>query len=565
MLQGGYVGCIPSENEGVRGNMIFVVLCGPLIAIIAGIGLFSLALASPGTALEPYWEVPAILALLFVVDSLVNLIPAGNLDGALLLHLILWTERGKAYVASLRGGKLREDATAIRNTGNLEDEVELLERALRDAVEDGERRPDALASHYTALGFGLLRVQRWAEAEAALKKSVDYLESGIFDPGLAANTWMGLHTLYHATQRASEAERAYAASVAAFSKVLGRRIPRAAACSIRGALGRMHVDQGQYEAGLDELERALEDCPADAAHDLDRAVLLRSRAECQFLLGMPDRGMNDSAQAANIFRAAVEHSSEAPKALGELGALGAVLWKSGRWQRAADIVQEAAEGFKARGLSARSSAQRLLLSLILRNAGRLEEALAALPGEANGSARENLLTARGHIALLSGRIVEAVRDFEECVGLARQANARPARIAELEAALAEAYLESGRDADAETLAAGARAVLQETQHPDQSDALLVLARLDWKRGLDGSAFWRGALEAIHTAPLMEPATRARWLQQTAAKLTRDGHFAEAEEARNAAAADWNRLGCPLESVQHEVHHDAGYAHVHPDR
>ncbi|HTR35586.1 MAG TPA: M50 family metallopeptidase [Bryobacteraceae bacterium] len=163
MVQGGYVGCIPTSEEGVRPNMILVVLCGPLIAIIAGMGLFSLALASPGTAWESHWDVLAAVALLFLVDSLANLIPAGNLDGAHLLHLILWTERGKAYVASLRTGKLREDAKAVRGSGDLEGELALLERALRESVDGGERRPEALASHYLALGFGLLRVQRWTD------------------------------------------------------------------------------------------------------------------------------------------------------------------------------------------------------------------------------------------------------------------------------------------------------------------------------------------------------------------------------------------------------------------
>ena len=568
MVQGGYVGCIPTAEEGVRGNMILVVLCGPLVAIIAGMGLFSLALASPGTVWESHWDVLAAVALLFLVDSLANLIPAGNLDGAHLLHLLLWTERGKAYVASLRTGKLREDATASRSSGDLEGEVALLERALRESVDGGERRPEALASHYMALGFGLLRVQRWADAEVNLKKSLEFLGSGASNPALDANSWMGLHTVYHVTQRSDEAGRAYHASVAAFRRVLEKRLPPAMACSVRGAIGRMHVDQDQLDAGLDELDRALESLPSGDAHHVDRATLLRSRAECEFLMGMPDRGLEDAARAARIFRAALAREQQAAHVLGELALVGLVVWKSGRWQRAADLVKEAVEGLEARALTARAAVQRLTLSLILRKAGQLDEALAALPREEDlpASKREAWLLARGEISLLAARAADAILDFERALSLAREtSHPDPVHSAATECALAEACLDAGRDQDAEALATSAGAILHEARHPEESRAQLALARLAWKRGADGTTPWRHALETMRCAPLIEPATRARWLEQVASTLSRDGRFAEAEEARKAAAVDWERLGCPLKAIQHQVHHHAGYAYVHPDR
>ena len=568
MVQGGYVGCIPTAEEGVRPNMILVVLCGPLIAIIAGMGLFSLAFASPGTAWESHWDVLAAVALLFLVDSLANLIPAGNLDGAHLLHLILWTERGKAYVASLRTGKLREEANAVRSSGDLEGEVLLLERALRESVDGGERRPEALASHYLALGFGQLRVQRWTDAEVNLKQALEHVNSGASDPALNANSWMGLHSVYHVTQRAAEAERAYHASVSAFRRVLERRLPPGVACSVHGVIGRMHVDQDQLDAGLDELDRALENLPSGDAHQVERAVLLRSRAECDFLMGMPDRGLEDIAQAAKILRAEIARDAEAPKALGELGTLGVVVWKSGRWERAAGLVREAAEGFEARSLTARASAQRLLLSLILRKAGLLDEAFAALPAEENVSAskRESWLAARGEIALLAGRFADAIADFERALSLAREiSRPDPVHIAATECALAEAFLDAGRDQDAETLAISAGAILRGASNPEECRSLLTLARLRWKRGEDGATLWRQALDTMRGAPLIEPATRARWLEQVASTLTRAGRPAESEQARTAAAVDWDRLGCPLKTVQHQVHDDARYAHVHPDR
>ncbi len=119
-VQSGYMGCIPNPEDGVRWNIVLILLCGPLISIIAGLGFFSLLLAAPGSAWEQYWEILCTLALIFVVDSLVSLIPAGELDGAHLLHLILWTDKGRSYLASLRSGKLQQDTTASRTSGDLD-------------------------------------------------------------------------------------------------------------------------------------------------------------------------------------------------------------------------------------------------------------------------------------------------------------------------------------------------------------------------------------------------------------------------------------------------------------
>ena len=115
-VQSGYVGSIPSSEDGVRWNLVFIVLCGPLISIITGLVFFSMLLAAPGRAWEQYWEVLGTLALIFVVDSLVNLIPAGELDGARLLQLVIWSEKGKSYLAALRSGKFDPTIGTALNT-----------------------------------------------------------------------------------------------------------------------------------------------------------------------------------------------------------------------------------------------------------------------------------------------------------------------------------------------------------------------------------------------------------------------------------------------------------------
>ncbi len=154
LVQSGYAGCIPSSDGGVRWNMIFILLCGPLISIIAGLGCFSLLLAAPGSAWEQYWEILGTLTLIFVVDSLVNLVPAGGLDGARLLHLFLWTDQGRSYLASLRSGKFQKDATASRGAGNLDRQsdqaYEASLAAFSRAINPPEDRSEGLARIDTA-------------------------------------------------------------------------------------------------------------------------------------------------------------------------------------------------------------------------------------------------------------------------------------------------------------------------------------------------------------------------------------------------------------------------------
>jgi hypothetical protein len=72
------------------------------------------------------------------------------------LHPLLWTESSRIYVASLCSGKRHGDATASRASGDLWKTRWSCWSALQQAVERGVQRPDALALHHLAVGFGLL-------------------------------------------------------------------------------------------------------------------------------------------------------------------------------------------------------------------------------------------------------------------------------------------------------------------------------------------------------------------------------------------------------------------------
>jgi hypothetical protein len=68
-------------------------------------------------------------------------------------------------------------------------------------------------------------------------------------------------------------------------------------------------------------------------------------------------------------------------------------------------------------------------------------------------------------------------------------------------------------------------------HPEECRSLLTLAHLLWKRGEDGASLGRRCLDVLRMAPLIEPATRVRWLAKVEVNLDCDCRSAEAIEAR----------------------------------
>jgi len=77
LLAGGYMGSVPTSAKSLRMNQILVTFAGPFLSLNAGLLLFLLFLRLPGTSLEQYWKPIGMVALLFVVDFIRNLIPIG--------------------------------------------------------------------------------------------------------------------------------------------------------------------------------------------------------------------------------------------------------------------------------------------------------------------------------------------------------------------------------------------------------------------------------------------------------------------------------------------------------
>jgi len=549
---GGYMGAVPASERGLRFNQILVLFAGPFISLNAGLILFLLLLNLPGTLGEQYWVSVGMMAVLFAVDFLRNLIPIGYTDGTLLLHLILWTRKGREFSATWFASKDNEEADKLLAHVDYESEVGLRRRVLEQTLAHADRPSVELAIKFQSLGFSQLRARHSQEAEQNLKKSLEILHQSGGNPLAEGNSWMGLHRCYYAQQRPADVKPAYTAAVAAFDKCKNR-VPQRAAVDIRKAVAQMHMDMQIYEAAIEEIDHALANFPAGRPHLLLKAALLRQRAECEFSLGCPKAGLPAANAAAEILRSSEIAESDRDQAASDLGAVGVTLWMAGVNDRATELLSEAIRRIEDRGGANRAARLRITLAEVLRKSGRSEDAAAALPapGGLLPDLQESMLAQRAQIHLCARRFEAAIADLEEAVRL-KQADAHSsvAEIATAEASLAEGYLDAGRPADAEPKARRACEVLCTAEHPNGAGPLItlgILARLDHQES--ASAYIDEALRLVTNAKLLRAASKARFLEAAADRLERFGWTPKAKEFRAAAAARWQTLGRPAATVQ----------------
>ena len=549
---GGYMGAVPTSNKSLRLNQILVVFAGPFVSLNAGLVLFLLFLNLAGTAGERYWVPVGLLSVLFAVDFIRNLIPIGYTDGTLLLHLTLDTRKGREFSATWFASKDNEEADKLQAHVDYESEVELRSRVLEQALAHGDSQSAELASKYQALGFAQLRARRSQEAGQNLTKSLDILKQCGGHPVAEGNSWMGLYSAYYAQQRPVEAKRAYTSAIAAFDKCK-QMLPVAAVVDIRKAVAQMHLDMHVYESALEEIDQALLNFPSGRTQLLLKATLFRQRAECEFSLGCPKAALPAASTAAEILRSVEIAESDLDQAASDLGAVGVTLWMGGLNDRAVELLREAIRRTEERGVANRAARLRVTLAEVLRKAGRLEEAAAALPS-ADGllaDVHESFVAQRAQIHLLSRRLHEAIADLEEALRLKKaDAHATTAEVATAEASLAEGYLDAGRAAEAELSARRACEVLCTTEHPNGAGALVTLAILARQQQQDSAgAYVDEALRLVTDAKLLKTASKARFLEAAADRLERFGWMHKAKEFRAAAATRWQTLGRNIDSVE----------------
>src|SRR5262249_34697149 len=158
------------------------------------------------------------LAVLFAADFVGNLIPIGYSDGTMLLHLLLWSEKGKDLCRLVESSKSHADAAQKQLQGDFAGEVEDRKRALEQVLKAG-KQVEPLAVAYQAVGFAQINAGMKMDAIDSLKKCIEVLETGSgIDPLIEANAWYGLVKVYQRFQIAPEMEKAYEAAVRLFEK-----------------------------------------------------------------------------------------------------------------------------------------------------------------------------------------------------------------------------------------------------------------------------------------------------------------------------------------------------------
>src|SRR5579871_1192517 len=223
----GYAAAVPRSDEHLRSNAILMVFAGPFASLNAGLLCWLLYLNLPALGWEAYWAVPGILALLFAADFGANLVPIGYSDGAMLLHLLLWTEHGQDLYARHLAAKTRSEAAQRLMDQDYAGEVQLRRKALDQMLERGGAPSVQLGHSYQALAYAQMNHSHRREAVANLLKSIEVFgHCPNAGPIHEANSWKGLQSLYRLQQSVDEARQAGASALAAFEKVRAKNLDR---------------------------------------------------------------------------------------------------------------------------------------------------------------------------------------------------------------------------------------------------------------------------------------------------------------------------------------------------
>lgn len=538
---GARLGSAPESEQRERLVQMGVAFAGPFASFAAGLAPLVALFKIRGTEEEDAWPLLAFYAVLFMADFARNLVPIGYTDGTKILHLIRWSRRGQELVVKLLLSRALAEAQARSARGDIEAELCERQRVVELILREGATDALDLGSAYQWLGMAQYHTMRWWEAELSLRKSLDWFGKC---PGgsarlLEVHSWDYIECLYSQQQRAVDARRAYESGLEAIERARGEPSPSPMILSMYAA--DLHAAACNFNLASEEVAKALALRPLPN----QKAVLLELRAKCEFHLSHAAAALIAMEEAEEAIRLALAQGGWA-EPLVRLGWLGHTLWDAGRSGRAVAPLEKAAGMMEKRGAASQALWLRLELSSIFRRAGRFAEAEAALPKEelVAGRLRGGLIHARAEIRLRSGRVDEAIADFEERLRLAKEdPHALDTEVATAQAVLASAFRAAGRLEEAEALARESLEVLKAAEHPDAACSLETLALIGWQRQEDSAKTLLGeAVQVILSAPLLGPAPKARWLEDAARDLDRAGRTQEAQELRSLAAEQWRSLG-----------------------
>jgi tetratricopeptide (TPR) repeat protein len=312
------------------------------------------------------------------------------------------------------------------------------------------------------------------------------------------------------------------------------------------ALVQLDAAGGDYLEALQGIEQALALCPGGPKYLLRQATLFGQLAECEFYVGTRDAALDAVAKTLEILDSGQIPKEHRVQAIATLGLVGNIVWNTGRNEQALAIFSECVRRYELHGAAGHGARLRVLSCELLRSCGRLAEAEARLPFDENLPSHERraVITARCNVQLRLGRIDAALAGFELALRLCKEdAKTSLKDIGSAECLVAEGLLHAGRLDEAEELAQHARDVLLQVGHPNAAGALITLALVQRQRNhRSPEPDADRALEIIVQDPLGKPGAIARWLASEAVGLEHFGWIAMANRFRQAAEAQWSKVG-----------------------
>ncbi|HEV3330408.1 MAG TPA: M50 family metallopeptidase [Bryobacteraceae bacterium] len=535
---GGHVAAIPSDGRHLRLKLIAVIAAGPAASLLNALLMFAIFLSLPGTSWQSYWWIPGFIGVLAITDGVLNLVPAGYSDGSMLFHTILWTRHGQALINHLQAAQLNEDADVCHKQADFEKEVELREAAFTRAREGGDGSAVAIALCHQSLGHARLALEDWPAAEVEHRACLAFEAECALNPPLAANSWLGLQRACLERHHLAEAARAYAGAA---QVIEGRKKNRdkIGLAVTRAMLAQVHHRGGSYDKALEEIAEALRTLPGGRDRLMLRAILYSTQAQCELGLGSVERGMAAARQAIDILRSGKLPPDESNLGWDELGELGEELWRVGQDALALELLREAIQQLESGGATATAAQYRTKLSAGLRHLGKVDEAGQWLPKEDGLSTvpRRQFLAERARLQLAAGHAELAVADGRALLALWQAAPHDPVtETAIAEALLAEAYLEAGDYAQADSLARKASDVLGPLQHYEIAGCLITLALARWRAtGAWMPACMDQARRLIQADPILSPAAKTRIIETQATRVEQHGPTKEVPAAVAVAA------------------------------
>jgi len=532
----GFCGGIPRspDDKDLRFNQMLILFAGPFATLNCAAILFLLLISLPGSIPGGWWGLVALGTVLFFADFFPNLTPVGRSDGNRLLQLALRSADGDAYLRLCAA--VTDTAHAEESKAKLEfdDEVASRTKALEQILAGNGRDRLPLAVAWQNLGIAQFHAGAMEEAEANLNASLETLrECRDAHPALEGNAWSVLCHIHRIHHQADKVRTAYERGLAAFRRAeqKGGVDP----VQHRLVLASLHLHARHLDLALAAIEEGftrLAEEPAGApGKGIQRAIFLRLEAACEFDLGRADRGLAAAREAAAQLRSCQAAANEARRATVQLAILGTALWRGGESAAGILIENEAVEWLEKHGARKLAARVRVDLAGHLRREGRSGEAEAALPAAADlpENRRADLASTRGRIRLAQHRFDDAVGDLERAVSL----HGDHLTVAGDKSGLAEALFGCGRPADAEREAREALEILLPSGHPDAAGPLITLALIGWQNGESGAdAQFEHGVRCIAGAPLLEPAMKARSLQEEARRLH---YYSRVYEAARAEA------------------------------